>query len=173
MKRRRKKPSKARNQKKHAVLRALQRYGRLINTQFIMDAIQSGESTLVEKSSLRSSVHKVMYDGVAVFCVYDRKRQQISSFLDPEWFEDRNRNKELRFTGFDPEKICEQLRGNSVDLVLKLDEENRIYDVPGEKYIFRVVYNRVNESVRELNEDEHGLLKDWEEKIATAQLGFD
>lgn len=49
----------------------------------IVNVIQSSRSRVVERQSLRVSVHDVDLDGVTVRVVYDRHRKQVVTFLPP------------------------------------------------------------------------------------------
>lgn len=88
-KKRRRKPyrgTKAEAQAIHARKRARERHGVELGADSlrkIVDVIQSSRSRLVERQSLRVSVHDVDLDGATYRVVYDRNRKQVVTFLPP------------------------------------------------------------------------------------------
>lgn len=77
--------SKAKAQRRHARQRAMERYGIEVGRSTrtaVIDAIQSGRSTVVNRTSLRTTVHDVtLPDGDVVRVVYDKHRKEIATFL--------------------------------------------------------------------------------------------
>ena len=78
---------KSDSQRKHAKLRALQRYD-IDFTRTEHDAlvrrIQNGEGQFVERQSHRISVFKIDVQGQTVKVVYDKQRKTIVTFLPLE-----------------------------------------------------------------------------------------
>lgn len=84
---RKKRKPKADTQKKHARLRALQRYGFELTGGLeskLKTLMAEGKTTLVERQSLRVTVHDVELDGKELRFVYDSKRHQVVTFLYKE-----------------------------------------------------------------------------------------
>jgi hypothetical protein len=78
---------KARQQKKHALRRAAERYDLWLTGEeydAIIRQIQQGECQLIAKQSLRVSIFRVVYNGQPLKVVYDRQRKTIASFLPIE-----------------------------------------------------------------------------------------
>jgi hypothetical protein len=76
--------SKAKAQRKHARVRAMERYGMEVGPatrRRIIAAIQGGSSFVVRKQSLRVTVHDVDLDETRVRVVYDRQRKELVTFL--------------------------------------------------------------------------------------------
>lgn len=76
--------NKRRAQYHHAQQRALERYGialRQSDLDAIVRLIIKGESQLVERQSLRVSVHDVSWDGQTIRVVYDKQRRSIATVL--------------------------------------------------------------------------------------------
>lgn len=85
--------SKKSSERSHARRRALERYGIDMGPHTrkrIISAIQNGTSRLVEKQSLRVTVHDVDLDdeGTTVRVCYDRSRKEIITFLPAHTMED-------------------------------------------------------------------------------------
>lgn len=75
---------KAKAQRRHARVRAMERYGMELGPATrgrIIDAIRTGRSSMVERQTLRVSVHDVTIDERIVRVVYDRRRKEIVTFL--------------------------------------------------------------------------------------------
>lgn len=76
--------SKAKAQRRHARARALERYGVEVGPDTlrrIIADIQGGRSVVVQKQSLRVTVHDVEVDGTRMRVVYDRQRKELATFL--------------------------------------------------------------------------------------------
>lgn len=81
--------NKQKAQRRHARIRALERAGIELSDAKraeIIGLIRSGKSTMVQKQSLRVSVHDVTLrdGGGRVRVVYDRKRHELVTFLPPD-----------------------------------------------------------------------------------------
>lgn len=75
---------KARNQARHARERARERYGIELGPhtrEVILDAIRSGASTVVARTSRRLVVHEVVVDGDLMRVVYDRRTKELATVL--------------------------------------------------------------------------------------------
>lgn len=80
---------KARSQQKHARRRARERFGIKLTRNDQIDMvgmIRDGRSRMVERQSLRVSVHEVEWDGYKLRVVYDKSRRTIVTVL-PESYE--------------------------------------------------------------------------------------
>jgi hypothetical protein len=75
---------KRRSERLHARRRARERYGIEVGPatrKAILAAIANGRHTLVQRSSLRVSVHDVTVDGIPMRVVLDRHRNELVTFL--------------------------------------------------------------------------------------------
>lgn len=78
---------KKRAEIKHALRRAMERYGLHLTEQdlnLIRKAIQAGASQCVNKQTWRVSVHDLRYMDTDIRVVYDKERKSIVSFLTHE-----------------------------------------------------------------------------------------
>ena len=85
---RRKKRTKKYNQRLHAQRRAYERYDKALTTQDlanIRDMIQNGESNYIRKLTNSRRLHSVSYNNEQYKVVYDKTRQQVCSFFEPDW----------------------------------------------------------------------------------------
>jgi hypothetical protein len=77
--------SKAKAQQVHARRRAAERYSVVLSDSVrgsIVHAIQTNRTRLVERQSLRVSIHDVtLDDGLVIRVVYDRRTKQLASVL--------------------------------------------------------------------------------------------
>ncbi len=76
--------SKAVTARRHATLRAAERYGLVYDRDLraqLLAAIRHGDSIVVERQSNRVRVHDISFDGRTVRVVYDRERREIVTFL--------------------------------------------------------------------------------------------
>lgn len=83
--------TKAQAQRIHATKRAEERYGMTLTRDMhhqLVKMIQSGKSTVIERQSLRVSVHELMIEDEPVRVVYDRIRKTIVTFLPFEVVDD-------------------------------------------------------------------------------------
>jgi hypothetical protein len=86
----RRKIPKATTQKRHAKIRAIQRYGFGLTDELlkeIVGKIHRGETRLIDKQSLRVSIHAVMVEGREIPVVYDKHRKTVVSLLPQEALE--------------------------------------------------------------------------------------
>jgi hypothetical protein len=96
MPKRRRRMSKDRSQAIHARRRSLERYGIDLSSRkqiLIVGKIQRGESEMVERQSLRISVHEVELEDEKLRVVYDKNRQSIVTVL-PKGCDDTHRQRE-------------------------------------------------------------------------------
>lgn len=76
--------SKGLRQRRHAMQRAYERYGIVLDGETesrIVDAIQGCRSRVIERRSHRVAVHELVFDGQVIRVVWDRKRQELVTFL--------------------------------------------------------------------------------------------
>lgn len=91
-KRRLKRGAKAACQRRHAALRAEQRFGVELTRKVLeglLRQIRKGESVVVCRQSRRVVLHRVILGEETAIAVYDRARKTIASLLyeesDPRW----------------------------------------------------------------------------------------
>ncbi len=80
------KTKKAR-ERAHAKRRAKERYGWRLNRadlRALVDQIKTRQATLLKIYSLTRSKWEVSYQGQTAIVVYDKKRQEIKTFLPPQ-----------------------------------------------------------------------------------------
>lgn len=78
--------AKASNQRNHAKRRAGERFGLgQDDVQRIGEMIRAGKSRPIVRQSNRVTVHRVRLDDVVIDAVYDSKRRQVVTLLDPAW----------------------------------------------------------------------------------------
>jgi len=89
--RRRKRSAKARTQRQHAKMRALERFGLQMDDHMygrVIYKIRNGESTFIWRESVSKRHHHVILDGVEMVAVYDPKGggadPEIRTFLTVE-----------------------------------------------------------------------------------------
>lgn len=78
---------KKRNERIHAKKRAKERFNLDLTSKLrrlIVNKIQNRESTLIEIKSNTRTLHKVKVKGEDYIVVYDKKRQEIVTFLPNE-----------------------------------------------------------------------------------------
>jgi len=78
---------KQHTQKKHALRRAKERYGFIINDSLYDQFcawIRDGKSRLIKKQTHRVSVHEIKHNGNKIIAVYDKQRKSIATFLPPD-----------------------------------------------------------------------------------------
>lgn len=74
------------SQRKHAVRRALERYGVDLSGNDLREIvllIQKNKSVVIATQSHTRAVHDIVYGGVRYRAVYHKKTKQISTFLPP------------------------------------------------------------------------------------------
>lgn len=76
---------KARDVARHARQKAWARFGLTAHDiDAVVAMIQRGESTVVEKQSLRVTVHAVTFKDQTMHVVYDREHKRAVTFLYPQ-----------------------------------------------------------------------------------------
>lgn len=83
-------PSKKHNQRHHAKVRAIERYGLVLNRheyQALVAQIQSGAAVCLGRSSCRVTHWIVTHGETRLYALYDRLRKAIITFLPPEALE--------------------------------------------------------------------------------------
>ena len=93
----RKRMSKAKNQRYHAKVRALQRYAVKL-TNYDLDRMaeiyrHSPDTIKLYKQSNRVTKALITYNGVVYPIIYDRQRKQIVTILKPEYLHGDDRKK--------------------------------------------------------------------------------
>lgn len=76
--------SKKQNQKFHAELRSVQRFGFMIDVEKAIKDIQSQKARFVERQSLRCTLWVIEQNGKEMTVVYDRMRKMIVTVLPEE-----------------------------------------------------------------------------------------
>lgn len=78
--------SKAKNQKAHARQRAMMRFGLgPRDVEEIAKMIRRGKSSMVRAGANKhTTVHEVIYEGVVIHAVYDRRRSQVITLTKPK-----------------------------------------------------------------------------------------
>lgn len=88
----RRKGSKESAQKHHFKKRMMGRFGIEITDKEIIDIvnlIQTGQTSIVEKQSLRVTIHQIIYKGEKVNIPYDKQRKvPITALFDEELWND-------------------------------------------------------------------------------------
>lgn len=88
------------NQLHHSEQRARERFGISLDrdARFAIHAmIHEGRTRLVQRRSLRISIHELTYEGKLVHVVYDHKRHTLVTFLMPGWSDDEYHQSVRRF----------------------------------------------------------------------------
>ncbi len=83
-------PSKKKSQASHAKRRVYSRYGLTLNRyQFkeLCDLLSNGHGETLCKQSLTRSIRRIKYIDTDFFVVWDKKRQQVATFLTKEMAE--------------------------------------------------------------------------------------
>lgn len=78
------KRSKAKQQTRHAIQRARQRFDLVMSESDItriIEMIQAGRCKHIEKQSRRVSMFQVMLDQQVLYAAYDKQRKTIATFL--------------------------------------------------------------------------------------------
>lgn len=79
------KRQKSRDVRRHALKRAWDRFGlRERDVQVVVEMVQQGRSTLVEKQSNRISIHQVEFNGQRMHVAYDKVHKAPVTFLYPD-----------------------------------------------------------------------------------------
>lgn len=73
--------NKKKSQRRHAEKRAFQRYGFVPRRDGVIEQIQTGKATFVERQSLRITVWIVEVLGRPMKAVYDKRRKEIVTYL--------------------------------------------------------------------------------------------
>jgi hypothetical protein len=79
-------PSKLHNERRHAKIRAAQRYGLTLNRhqyRAIVDKIRGAKAQFLGRESARLTHWAVEWEGRTLHAVYDSKRHAIVTFLPP------------------------------------------------------------------------------------------
>lgn len=82
---------KLENLEYHSEKRAMERFGIKLDREArfaIHGMIHEGQTRLIQKRSLRRSIHELTYEGKLIHVVYDHKRHSLVTFLMPGWSDD-------------------------------------------------------------------------------------
>lgn len=79
------KSNKAKAQKRHSTIRALQRFGISLDHKKAIEAIQGNTATFIERQSNRLTVWLIEQDSKRFPVVYDSTRKTIVTVLPNEW----------------------------------------------------------------------------------------
>lgn len=101
LKKKKKIKTKADGQQHHAIKRARQRFSLFLQEHdydHMVSLIKKGKSEFLQRTSRRTTIHKIEFEGTSMAVVYDSMRRKIVTVMPPDWFgyneEDENRKRE-------------------------------------------------------------------------------
>jgi hypothetical protein len=144
---------KLKTQKRHAKIRALERYAIGLTNQGLDQAvkmIQKGKATFIERQSLRVTVWEMDIDGKRVRVVYDKLRKNLATFLPPSTVSTLS---VPAVSGVkllpkdDAAEIIKVVQANGAVLVERISNRVSIWDVPRGGKTVRVHYDRKHKTI--------------------------